>query len=223
MSQAIAIGGAELMKRSEGAPIAPRLGEYLASKRFVPIVEEDRLYLEALEQGDDARFAALFRGVWTQIPARDRERMLEFWGPHERIPGILGVPIVLEFCETPRTGGLAGICEPLGNALTFFAPVVDRMPPPHVEALIAHALAHVLQASDRTVPGAWRSEWLDGRVLAGIDDGTVEAMMNALMRASDPIEYEADRLAKRWGFDTLAMNRWLFRNLRREDLPEGDR
>lgn len=223
MSRAVAVFGDELLTRAKETRLTPGLRGLLASRRFLPICPEDRLYLEALGHGDDARFAGLFRKVWRQIPEPVRERMLAFWKGHERIPGVLGVAIALEFCESARTGGMAGVCEPLGNALTFFAPVVDRMPPQHVEALIAHALAHVLQASDRSLPGGWRSEWLDGRMLVGVDDGTVEAMMNALLRASDSVEYEADRIARRWGFDTLALNRWLYKNLRREDLPERDR
>ena len=50
------------------------------------------------------------------------------------------------FCEM-RRNACPAVCESSGRVLRFYSPVIAIMPMHHVKALIAHELAHVLQAS----------------------------------------------------------------------------
>jgi hypothetical protein len=115
-----------------------------------------------------------------------------------------------------------GVCEGPGIALVFLAPVVDRLPKKHTEAVIAHELAHVFQASKGTVSAhSLPEDCTDALVqtLAADLGKTVDEMKAVLTYMSDPNESDADTIAKRWGYNARAMRRWVSGHIRWEDLP----
>jgi hypothetical protein len=188
---------------------------------FYPIHPDSRLYLTAMGHGKDARFASIFRGVWESIPPTDRSSMLEYWRPWERIPGVLGACIKLEFLYRMLDEETMAVAKGGGSELRFLAPLVDRLPKKHVEALIAHELAHVLQGSKGTLTAHSLPEvWTDDMVqeLASECGRTVDEMKRLLTHMSDPGERDADMIAHRWGYNAPAMRRWVHRHIRWDEL-----
>lgn len=159
----------------------------------LPIVPRHQLYLMAHGQGNDARFARLFRETWQSIPLPDRRRMLTHWQDNEWSRSTQPAKPQIELLDgwtepiltrnfRPKTSRAFGQCNFLGNELRFHAAVVDRLPEAHVRELVAHELAHVF--------------WL--------------AQGDCSRR---PIcEIRADRQMTRWGFDPFAMDDWIYRN-----------
>lgn len=194
---------------------------FYAMKRFRPIEVESRLYLDVRGHGNEARFVARFLDVWTAIPSGDRASILEHWREHERIPGVLGIPISLENRSDMLQSQMSGVCEGPGTALVFFAPVVDRLPEQHAAALVAHELAHVLQASLGTLTVASCPEWLTDEMadsLAGDYGMTADLVKAKWTNEVDQNEPQADAIAVRWGFDAPAMTSWIESHIDWQDL-----
>lgn len=165
---------------------------------FLPIVPSARLWLPRLGIGDDERFAILVQDTWRRIPLGARRLMVRHWRRSEPIWAIQGLwsPTIqlTEYWELSdqsvrQPKDLAG-CGRNGHSLYFYAPLVDAMPAQHVQELIAHELAHVVQYaigepphSDRTLP-----------------------------RWCDQTEIIADEIMELWDFDPWAMDKWVERH-----------
>ena len=107
--------------------------------------------------------------------------------------------------------------------MIFYSPVVDRMPPKHVAGLLGHELAHVFQASKRTLTATEKPEWMSDEFIAGLAaecGRSIEDMERKLRHLCDPVEHDADSIAKRWGFNVKAMSRWHQKNIDWDELPE---
>jgi hypothetical protein len=149
--------------------------------------------------------------------------MIGHWRPLEHIPGLLGISITLENLGTMRSRKENAVCALDGALLTFYAPVVDIMPPRHVRALVAHELAHVLQASDGVLKASERPSWLSDEFISGMaaNSGTsFEDMKVRAIHEFDQVEQDANTIAKRWGFDIPGMNEWLEKNIDWAKLPD---
>ena len=199
------------------------LRDFFGDQRFVPICPDDRLYLSVRGHGDDARFAGIFRDAWLNIPLEDRMQIIEYWRPHERIPGVLGIRIMMENLSSMRSREITAVCELLGTSLNFYSPVVDRLLPKHVAVLVAHELAHVYQATNQTFTASQRPEWMDDEFVSRMasDCGkSMEEMEMKLLHLFNPVEHDADKITKHWGFNFKAMNRWLDKHIDWNDLPK---
>jgi hypothetical protein len=197
--------------------------EFYGPLRLLPISPEDRLYLNVWGHGDDARFAGIFRDTWFKIPVEDRMQLIDYWKPWERIPGVLGISIKMENLSTLRSQKTTAVCELLGTALNFYSPVVDRMPPKHVAALVAHELAHVFQATRGTLTAPERPAEITDKLISELATAWGTTFVEAerkLLYQSSPVESDADAIAERWGFKVRAMRRWLDRHVDWEDLPK---
>ena len=165
---------------------------------FMPIVPSSRLWLPRLGIGDDKRFAAIFRDTWPRIPLKARRLMVNHWRKSEPIWAIQGFwsPMIQladdwEFSDrTVRHPKDFAACGRNGHSLFFYAPLVDAMPGHHIQELIAHELAHVIQyalgepsSTDRTLP-----------------------------RWCDEAESHADEIMELWDFDPWAMDDWIDAN-----------
>jgi hypothetical protein len=174
--------------------LVQRAERYDMDREFLPIVATSRLWLPRLGIGDDERFASIFRNTWKKIPLCARRMMVKYSRscPIRLIRGLWSpwVSLVLDWKFSSRgfrhPRDLAA-CGRFGHCLFFYAPVVDAMPVQHVEELVAHELAHVVNKAsgdmlqtDRTQP-----------------------------RWNDPSEEIADEIMQTWGFDPYAMDRWL--------------
>jgi|GEM_PF-7129129 len=226
MTPASFVTGQVLLERSQPGRFDPETerlySEFYGRTVLYPIHPESRLYLDAFGHGDDIRFADICRRVWESIPHGDRILMIRHWQNWERIPGVLGVSIRLENLSSLFRRGISAVCEGPGTALVFYAPVVDQLPEKHVAALIAHELAHVFQASIGTLTVAGVPEWLTEELASGLasDIGcSVEKVRVKFTYLGDPNERDADRIAKRWGYNAPAMSRWISRKIRWEELP----
>lgn len=137
----------------------------------LPIVARDKLRLDRYGCGDEARFVRVFAATWWKLPRYARRAMRAHWRSEhagrmiclvkDRLGrGRFAPPRVqlLNGWDRPSTWRIrtgippAGVPNhPLGAVyaegflLRFYAPVVDRLPDPLLEYLIAHELAHVLQ------------------------------------------------------------------------------
>jgi hypothetical protein len=223
MAELREITGRELLEQAKAGPIdLGDLKEY-GSKRFVPISPSDRLYLTVLGHGEDVRFARIFRDAWSHIPEEHRDRMAGYWRSIERIPGLLGISITLENLRSMRSRKENAVCEPDGTLLKFYAPVVDLMPPRHVRALVAHELAHVLQATNETLVTSERPNCItdeDISDMAANSGVSFEEMKARVLHQFDPVERDADKIAGRWGFSVRGMDRWLEKNIDWAKLPD---
>lgn len=160
---------------------------------YLPIVSTSRLWLPKLGIGDDERFAVIFRNTWKKIPLWARRMMVKHWRtcPQFLRPGFWSPAISMakdwaisdRVVRQPRDCAACGRC---GHCLFFYAPVVDAMPVQHVEELIAHELAHVVQDASGDCSQTDRSE----------------------PRWNDPCEEIADEIMNDWGFDPWAMDEW---------------
>jgi len=225
MINAKKVTGNELADRANPDTLDPSTRMGLSKRCYFEIAPEDRLYLTEEGHGDDARFAGIFRDAWFKIPEKDRNQMTDYWRPHEWIPGVQAVRIFLENSDAMRSPPRIAYCEGSGLrlALYFYSPVVDLMPPKHVAALIAHELAHVFQASNGTLDATPRPEFMTDEYISGLAGDCrkpVEEIERKLRHMCDPAEHEADRIAKRWGFNTPAMCRWVSRHIKWDELPE---
>lgn len=215
--------GRELLEQAKAGPIDLGNMRLYGSQRFVPISPADRLYLTALGHGNDVRFARLFRDAWSQIPEEHRDRMTGYWRPIERIPGSLGISITLENLRAMRSRKENAICAPDGTLLKFYAPVVDLMPPRHIQALIAHELAHVLQATNGSLVPSERPHGItdeDISDMAANSGVSFEEMKARVLHQLNPVERDADKIARRWGFSVRRMDRWLEKNMDWDKLPD---
>lgn len=162
---------------------------------FLPVVPTSRLWLPRLGFGDDERFAAIFRDTWCRIPLKARRIMVKHWRKSEpawAIQGLWSPTIQLtddwEFSDrSVRQPKEVAACGRNGHSLYFYAPLVDAMPVVHVQELIAHELAHVVQYGIGEPPSTDRS----------------------VPRWSDDSELEADEMMELWGFDCWAMDEWI--------------
>lgn len=223
MAELREISGNELIEQAKAGPIDPDNLKQYGSKRFVPISPADRLYLTALGHGNDVRFARLFRDAWSHIPQEDRDPMTGYWRPLERIPGLLGISITLENLRAMRSRKENGVCELDGALLKFYAPVVDLMPPRHVRALVAHELAHVLQAANESLVNSEGLHCItneDMMDMAARSRVSFEDMKAKVLHQLDPVEHDADKIAKRWGFSVRGMDLWLEKNMDWDKLPD---
>jgi hypothetical protein len=221
MSQIQEVTGKELFDQGRFNSSDPVLRDWFGAVRFLPISPDDRLYLTVQGHGDDARFAGIFRDTWFKIPVEDRMQMTDYWRRSPLIPGVLG--IIMENLSTLRYRKTTAVCELLGTSLKFYAPVVDRMPPQHVGAVVAHELAHVFQATQGTLTAPERPPGLTDGLIAGLarDWGiTFEEAERKLLYQSSPVEHDADASAERWGFKVRAMRRWVQKHIDWDDLPE---
>ena len=115
----------------------------------IPIMRRSDLYLTPSDHPHDHRFARIFRGTWKSIPLSSRRRLLRHWREHDLRNKLWGGPeIVLTngviFAEQ-RFQDSIGLCRQWGHELSFFAPIVRRMPDGIVAELIVHELAHACQ------------------------------------------------------------------------------
>jgi len=191
--------------------------------RYLPISPVDHLYLDVFGHGNDARFADVFRDVWLTIPVKERKRMTGYWATHICITPWRGVRISLQNSSKMRNSRTYAECGALGAVLEFYAPVVDRMPRKHVAALIAHELAHVLQASNGQLIPTKRPEWMDDKSiaeLAAINGESFGETERKWRYQFSPVERDADTIAMRWGFNVPAEKRWLKKKVRWDDMPE---
>lgn len=222
------VTGHELLEEVGRGTLTPEdeanLRAFYGTKRFRPIQVESRLYLDVLGHGGEQRFIARFLDVWTVIPAEERASILDHWRRWERIPGALGIPIRLEARSSMGWSKMSGVCEGPGMALGFFAPVVDRLPDKHVAALVAHELAHVLQAARGTLTTPACPDWLNDQVaesLASEYGQTADEVRARWTYQLDPKERDADAIAKRWGFNAPAMSRWIGKHIDWAGLGES--
>jgi len=217
--------GEELIAHAEMKDLHPEWANSIRRLRYIAISREDSLYLDEFGHGDDAKFAGIFRDVWLTIPVEDRKRMTGHWAaPHMPILPCRGVVIRLENLPSMRTRKVFASCGALGAESVFYAPVVDRMPRKHVAALIAHELAHVLQASNGQLTPPERPDRMDDQFiakLAALIGESFKETERKLCYQSSPVEREADAIAKRWGFNVPAMQRWLKKKDRWDDMPES--
>jgi len=174
-----------------------------AVPEFVPIVPTSRLWLPKLGIGDDERFANIFRATWHKIDRKARRLMVAHWRkglPRYEIQGLWSPTIQLtdewKFYDWSwRHSRDLAACGCGGHSLYFYAPVVDAMPTIHVEELIAHELAHVIQYATGEEP---RTDTTKPRMLDATENG-------------------ADGYMEYWGFDSEAMDDWLRDNWKWED------
>jgi len=165
---------------------------------FLPIVPSSRLWLPRLGIGDDERFAFIFRDTWRRIPLRAKRLMVRHWRMSEPVWAIQGFwsPVIeladyWEFSDrTVRHPKDAAACGRNGHSLYFYAPLVDAMPVVHVQELVAHELAHVVQFAIGEPPSGDRT----------------------LPRGSDDAEMVADEIMEEWGYDPNAMDDWTAAN-----------
>lgn len=173
-----------------------------AVPEFLPIVPTSRLWLPKLGVGDDEGFASIFRDTWRQIDIRARRLMVAHWRkgqPRYAIQGLWSPTIHLtrswEFSRWDwRKPKDLGACGSGGHSLYFYAPVVDAMPTKHVQELVAHELAHVVQYATGDLPRS----------------GSM--MDRTIPRIFDAIENIADEYMEWWGFDADAMDDWCAKN-----------
>lgn len=166
--------------------------------KYLPIIPASGLWLLKLGIGNDERFAQIFRDTWRQIPLKARRLIVKFWRrntPPWAATGLRSPTIQLtdywEFSERSwRQKNELGICGLDGHGLFFYGPVVDKMPQRHVEELIAHELAHVVQSATDGPPHTDRT----------------------IARIFDTTENIADEYMEGWGFDSEAMDEWLNKN-----------
>ena len=95
------------------------------------------------------------------------------------------------------------------------------LPKKHTEALIAHELAHVFQASTDTLSMLSLPEIFTDEVVQTLASGLGWAVDNVREKVTylhDPNEQDANTIAKRWGYNAPAMRRWVSRHFRREDF-----
>lgn len=187
--------------------IAPHLLLPPEWKRMVPILSRHKVGLwPSGGDGDDARFARLFRETMQRLPLGPRRRILKHWRECSLALGGLSPMIQLGLWATEHfekddlTATTWAEVKHRGHHLCFFSRIVDRMPDELVRDLIAHELAHVWQEAtfitgrcldtDKTLIAIDRSgcEWLPGE-----------------------LEEHADDLMESWGFNATAMDDWSLR------------
>lgn len=166
---------------------------------------EHGLYLKAHGHGNERRFARLFREVWRQLPIQDRDSMLAHWANWSPADehGMGHVSVSLENLSRLRHDRAVGDCAGMGMELKFYARVVDQLPDPLVRYVIAHELAHVLQVS--------RGQQLS--------PPTGHPLGDKVAYLTNPVEPEADSIARTWGFDGVGFDRWLAHYVRWDSLP----
>jgi len=177
--------------------LAPQLVTHYdidGAPNYLPIVPSSRLWLPHLGIGDDKRFAAIFRNTWRKLPFRDRRMMVMHWRMCEpfRIREFWSPYVALSddwtfFDGARRHPKDIAACGHSGHVLFFHASVVDTMPAVHVEELIAHELAHVIQHANGEMPQTDRS----------------------VPRCLDDSESDADEIMEQWGFEPSAMDKWI--------------
>lgn len=165
-----------------------------SAPEFFPIAPNSRLWLPKLGIGDDERFADIVRKTWKMIPTWARRMMVKYWRacPGGFIPAFWSPTIALDLDWHFSEHGFRhpkdlAACGCFGHRLFFYAPVVDAMPSQHVEELIAHELAHVVNHASGDVIQTDRTQ----------------------PRWNDVAEEIADEIMQTWGFDPWAMDRWL--------------
>jgi len=172
--------------------------EYECACDYLPIAPSSRLWLPKLGEGNDERFANLFHATWHNLPPKTRRLIVKHWKNNGRmtIPWQWWSPLIAltrhwRFTDRcVRQPGDIGACGRGGHSLFFYAPVVDAMPAKHVQEVIAHELAHVVQHTSGDRPSSDRT----------------------LPRSFDKTEIAADTLMERWGFDSKAMDVWFHAN-----------
>jgi hypothetical protein len=170
----------------------------IASGHFVPLLTRHSIYLQ-VDASDGRRFARVFQATWRRIPLRDRRRLLGYWKADGPEHGIALSPRVhlVERNEFPTDDeSVVGVTSDLGHRLQFPAKVVDRMPDAVAEDLIAHELAHAFQMATGIRPFIYP----DGYEQFICADGE--------RWDRDLLEYHADVIAERWGFDTNSVDQW---------------
>ena len=60
----------------------------LGTREYLPIVPSSRLWLPLPGDGDDARFAAIFRDTWRRIPLNARRAMVGHWRKSQPLSAI---------------------------------------------------------------------------------------------------------------------------------------
>jgi len=163
---------------------------------YLTICDTSRLFLPALGEGNDARFAEIFRQTWQRIPLRCRRRMVKHWRDADPIhlQGLWSPTVQLvndwrlsdRVCRTARD---MGVCGRIGHSLYFYAPIVDAMPPNIVQDLIAHELAHCY-------------------LYAIGDEETMAGSDRTVHRWLDNVEIYADEAMEVWGFSADSIDEW---------------
>jgi hypothetical protein len=176
-----------------------------------------------IEAGDGPRFVRLFRQAWNRIRLGSRRRMLRHWrGGDGLMFGIIPSPQIRLTNQTYLTDRLSfgrrdcGVTGALGHRITFRAKDADAMPDDVLQDLIAHELAHVLQAAEGI---HCVRQYRDGR--ADYADARGEYWGGNL-----EIEEDADSTMLWWGFDPESIDRWALATGRAkvlEDTPENRR
>jgi hypothetical protein len=149
--------------------------------QLIVIQRSSGLYLNPLGEGDDHRFAALFRCTWKQIDLRSRRCMVKHWREnHFRPKRAMWNPLVE--LHSRLDGDAAGLCSRVGHWLRFSNEVVAKTDDDTVCDLIAHELAHSFQATC----GQW------SHPLEVMEEG-------------------AEQIAAGWGFSPKPMHAWIRR------------
>jgi hypothetical protein len=199
------IAGDELVRRAGLSHDSDLLNRFTRS-RYYPVAIDDLLYVWDFGHGDVPKSARAFARTWDRIPQSDRTGLTGYWGRLadsgyvESLPGVLGIPIYMEANSTFRHQRLLAVCEGSGSALKFYSHVIDALPARHLPALIAHELAHVLQAARGEMKPADNPTEEEARVFG-------EWATNIAYHNSEG-ERSADLIAAGWGFNVAAFSRW---------------
>jgi hypothetical protein len=104
------------------------------------------LSLVVLGEGDEDRFAEVFRLTWRRIPLGARRSLLKHWRESrsdlDRREGTPSPHIALRREWIQREPLTLGCWKPKSMHILFYAPVVDTMPVEVLVSLIAHEIGH---------------------------------------------------------------------------------
>jgi hypothetical protein len=151
--------------------------------------------------GDGPRFARLFLATWRRLRLSTRRRLLGYWrdGEFSWRFGHVGEVLLIPAADY-REGDDKTSAETyhFGYRYLFRADHVDAMPEDIVQDLVAHELAHGIQAAAGI------------RCIRQHDDGSADFIdrNGVFWGGLFELELDADDTMRDWGFDPESIDRW---------------
>jgi hypothetical protein len=158
-------------------------------------------------ESDAKLFCDLFASVFNRLPQPARDKLLSHW---ERGCGSPHIWLLKDRKEWKGNGWAAS--SPDGYSMYFVSTLVGRIPNEHMQLAIAHELGHLLfiaggEAHHKAAAPIVNKFFRDASSMLAFDEPNVDPLRKYRC------EWLVWRLMESWGFDQVAAEVWMERNV----------